>query len=280
MTGNRRHFLYVSVFIIIGALVTFFLLTAIYQLPLAASEEAVEIDRLMQVHFALISVLFSLIVVFMLYAIIVFRRRPGEDDVGVHFEGNTALEIAWTVIPLITVIVIGIWGAVILNDITRAEASEMQVDVLGEQWNWNFRYPNYEEVGVCRELVLPVNRPVRLEMTSRDVIHSFWVVEFRVKQDLVPGHTTILRFTPTEEGDYKVRCAEICGLGHSEMRADVRVVSEPEFEAWVSSQATAEDGPPPGPPPGTPPAPLPGEPPGASPEGSQQVKRCFTPSSH
>ncbi len=89
-------------------------------------------------------------------------------------------------------------------------------------------------MGNSPELVLPVNRTIRLRMNSDDVLHSFWVPEFRVKQDLVPGMETTLRITPTEVGEYRVRCAEICGFGHAEMLAPVRVVSQAEFEEWTA----------------------------------------------
>jgi cytochrome c oxidase subunit 2 len=236
---NGRHLIAVAVLVAIGAVITYFVLTAIYQLPTAASEEAGQIDRMFNVNFMLISALFSLVVVFMLYSFVVFRRRPGDQEDGAHFEGNTPLEIAWTIIPLVIVIALGIWGTFVLSDITSAESDEMVVNVTGRQWSWVFAYPSHEEVGNTEVMVLPVDQPIRLEMESVDVLHSFWVPEFRVKQDLVPGRTTILRFTPTEEGSYKVRCAEICGLQHSLMEAEVRVVSQDEFNQWVSDQSVS-----------------------------------------
>ncbi len=96
-----------------------------------------------------------------------------------------------------------------------------------------------KEISHSAELVLPVGQPIVFEMRSKDVIHNFWVVEFRVKQDVVPGSTQELRITPTEIGDYKVRCAEICGLSHSEMLAPVRVVSQADFDAWVEEKVAA-----------------------------------------
>jgi cytochrome c oxidase subunit 2 len=105
--------------------------------------------------------------------------------------------------------------------------------VTGQQWSWSFSYPDHEDVGNSPELVLPVNQMIRLRMNSTDVLHSFWVPEFRVKQDLVPGMETTLRITPTEIGEYKLLCAEICGLNHTTMVASVRVVSQADFDAWV-----------------------------------------------
>jgi cytochrome c oxidase subunit 2 len=115
----------------------------------------------------------------------------------------------------------------------------MQVNVVGGQWFWSFEYP---EQGVTSdELYLPVNQQVLLRMTSRDVIHSFWVPEFRVKQDLLPGENFVreLRITPSVVGEYKVRCAEMCGVSHAYMESPVVVVEQAEFDAWIQQQASA-----------------------------------------
>lgn len=204
----------------------------IYQLPLAASAEATRIDTLFDAHFLLISFLFSLIVVLMLYAVVVFRRRPGDEGDGQFIHGSTSLEVAWTVAPLIAVVFFGAWGWSLLNDITAPAPEPLIVEVEGRQWAWNFAYPDAEGA-TSAELVLPVGRPVELHMESVDVLHSFWVPEFRVKQDLVPGRETVLRMTPSVEGQYKVRCAEICGLSHAYMLAPVRVVSQAVYEDYL-----------------------------------------------
>ncbi|MDX1417889.1 MAG: cytochrome c oxidase subunit II, partial [Candidatus Promineifilaceae bacterium] len=205
---------------------------------IAASAEAASIDTLSNAHYWMISFLFSLIMVLMLYAVVVFKRQPGDEEDGPHIHGNTALEIGWTIVPLFAVVGFSIWGAAMLIDITRAEPGEMVVGVQGQQWSWSFTYPEHGDFSSA-ELVLPVNQPIVLEMETKDVIHNFWVVEFRVKQDLLPGSVQELRITPTEEGEYKVRCAEICGLSHSEMLAPVRVVSAQEFDAWVEEKNAA-----------------------------------------
>lgn len=235
-----RHFAIVAVLIVIGSIVAYVLLESIYALPLAASEEADGIDALFRGHFILISFLFALVVVFLLYSVVVFRRRPDEpEDVeGDHFHGHTGLEIAWTIVPLMLVVVFGVWGARLLTDIIAPDEDEITINVVGQQWSWRFEYPEHGDI-TSDELVLPVNQPVRLEMTSIDVLHSFWVPEFRVKQDLVPGQIHELRITPTDEGDYKTRCAEICGTSHAYMISDVRVVSEDDFEAWVEESSTS-----------------------------------------
>ncbi len=232
MNRNTRHFLTASVLVVVATYLVHLLLHAIYILPQAASSQAGPIDQLFAAHFWLISFLFSLVVVFMGYAIFVFRRKPGEEGEGEYTHGNTTLEVTWTVLPLILVIGFGVWGSQVLINITAPAPNEMVIKVTGQQWDWSFEYP--EQKGVkSNELVLPINQPVRLEMQALDVLHSFWLPEFRVKQDLVPGRTTILRITPTQTGNFELRCAEICGMSHSGMRRPVRVVSSAEFDAWV-----------------------------------------------
>ncbi len=237
MRNNRTHFLIAGGLVVIATFVVHFILAAIYQLPVAASAQAEPIDQLFRAHFWLIAFLFSLVVVFMVYAVFAFRRRSGEEGDGVYTHGNTTLEVTWTVLPLILVIGFSIWGSQVLVDITSAQTNEMVIKVTGQQWDWSFEYPEQGDIR-SNEMVVPVGQPLRLEMEAVDVLHSFWVPEFRVKQDLVPGQITILRVTPTEEGAYKVRCAEICGLSHHAMRRPVRVVSQAEFEQWV--QAASE----------------------------------------
>jgi cytochrome c oxidase subunit 2 len=237
MRKNGRHLAIVAVLVAIGTVVTYYLLTSIYQLPEAASQQAVSIDQLFGGHFLFISFFFALIVVFALY--VVFRRKPGDEEMGAQFHGNTPLEIAWTVIPLIIVIGFGIWGYNVLRDVTSEKADEMTVKVTGQQWKWGFEYPDYPDMGSVSEMVLPVNQPVVLQMESIDVLHSFWVPEFRVKQDLLPGRVTTLRITPTEINDFKTRCAEICGTQHSLMLATVSVRSRADFEAWVTEMSTS-----------------------------------------
>jgi cytochrome c oxidase subunit 2 len=241
MKRNRTHLLVVAVIIAVTSVVLYFVLDAIYQLPDATSAEAAPIDQLFDAHFIMIAFLFSLIMVIMIYSVFAFRKKPGDETDGVHFHGNTGLEIGWTIIPLITVIGFGVWGAIVLENVTRTEDDDgnsmidMVVNVTGRQWSWVFSYPDYADVGNSPDMVLPVNRTIQLQMNSTDVLHSFWVPEFRVKQDLVPGMETTLRITPTVIDEYTVRCAEICGFDHARMLATVKVVSEAEFEAWVSS---------------------------------------------
>lgn len=232
-----KHFLIVSVLIIITTLGVSYLLENLPLLPAQASAQAVSIDNLFSMHFRVISFLFALIIVIMLYSLIVFRRRGGESGEGDNFEGHTGLEIFWTIVPLVIVLYFAFIGSQSLADTRRIDPSALEVNVTAFQWSWSFEYP---EFGVTSaELYLPKDRQVLLRLTSIDVIHSFWVPEFRVKQDALPGGERFvreLRVTPTELGDYKVRCAELCGGAHAYMNSPVIVVEQADFDAWVVSQ--------------------------------------------
>jgi cytochrome c oxidase subunit 2 len=235
----RRHFIIVSVLVAIVAAISVIGLWAVPKFPIA-STQAITVNWLFDLHLAVIGFLFALVMVFMLYSLFVFRRKAGEEGDGDHFEGNTKLEIAWTVLPLIVVLAFGVIGAVTLQDVTAAQEDEMTVNVTAFSFGWQFDYP---DLGVekATALNLPVGQPVlfKLKSLDQDVIHDFYVAEFRVKQDLVPGVPTQLRVTPNVEGQYKVRCNELCGTGHTNMLADVNVVSRADFDAWVAEQKAA-----------------------------------------
>jgi len=228
-----RHFVIVGILVIVAAVLTYMGLNAAGLLPVAASLQAGPIDWLWDLQVKAMSFLFALIFVPMMYSLIVFRRRKGETGDGAHFEGNTKLEIAWTIAPLIAVVAMAYIGAGNLAEVRRADPDAMVVKVTGMQWAWKFEYDNGV---VSDELHVPVNKQVLLQMTSKDVIHSFWVPEFRVKQDLLPGRITELRITQTLVGDYKVRCAELCGTSHAYMEKPVVISTQADYDAWMGEQ--------------------------------------------
>ncbi len=233
----QRHFVIVGILVIVTTVLTYLGLNAAGLMPVEASAQAVPIDWLWNLEMATISFLFSLIVVPLVYSLIVFRRRKGDTTDAEHMEGNTRLEITWTILPLFIVMAFAYLGAVNLAETRRVDPEAMVVKVTGLQWSWTFEYPAVNGVAVVSdELHLPVGKQVLLLMTSNDVIHSFWVPEFRVKQDLVPGRITQLRITPTLVGNYKVRCAELCGTSHAYMEKPVIVSSQEEYDAWISDQ--------------------------------------------
>jgi cytochrome c oxidase subunit II len=241
--GNMKHFVIVGVLVIISTVLVNLLLNNIGLFPVAASVQAGPIDRLFNTHFFFISFLFSLITVFLVYSVVVFRKRAGEPDDGVHFSGSHRLEIAWTIVPLATVLYIAFIGSQSLSETRRVDPQAMVVNVTAGQWFWSYEYPEY---GITSpSLYLPVDRQVLLRLTSRDVIHSFWVPEFRVKQDVLPGENLVkeLRFTPTIVGEYVNMCAEMCGGAHAYMNSPVIVLDQVDFDAWLdeeSGQATQD----------------------------------------
>jgi cytochrome c oxidase subunit 2 len=234
----QRHFVIVGILVIIMAILTYVGLDAAGLMPVEASAQAVDIDWMWNLEVVAISFLFSLIVVPLVYSLIVFRRKKGDTTDAQHIEGNTRLEIAWTIVPLFVVLAYAYLGAVNLAETRRVDPEAEVVKVTGLQWSWTFEYPSVNGLAIVSdELHLPVGKQVLLRMTSNDVIHSFWVPEFRVKQDLVPGRITELRITPTLEGNYKVRCAELCGTSHAFMEKPVIVSSQADYDAWIAAQA-------------------------------------------
>lgn len=229
-----RHYITVGILVLILSVLVYFGLDAIGILPASASAQAETIDWLFNLEMIAISFLFSLIVVPLFYSLIVFHRKKGEEGEGAILPNNPKLEMTWTIIPLILVLALAFTGAWSLGDALAVDPDAMVVEVTAFQWNWKFYYPDYDIT--TTELYLPINKQVHLEMNSPDVIHSFWVPEFRLKQDVVPGRTTDLRITPIETGNYTVRCAELCGTGHAYMTAPVVVVEQTDFDSWVKKQ--------------------------------------------
>lgn len=225
-----KHFIYVTILVVIAAAVLLFLGNSIQWMPVQASLEAVDIDNLFDLHIDVIIILYALVNGILLYSVFVFRRKRNDESEGAFFHSNTKLEIGWTVIPLIVVLYFAFLGATVLSKELEKGEDELEVKVTAQQWTWSYEYPEW---GIAStELNLPVNRRVHFILTSTDVTHSFWVPEFRLKQDTVPGQEKDLRLTPTLIGNYKVRCAELCGKSHYAMESAVNVLSAEDFEIW------------------------------------------------
>ena len=243
-------------------------------LPLDASSNAPTYDALFKVLFSIGTVLFLGIVILLVYSLFRFRRRSGDLSDGLAIEGNLPLEIVWTAIPAIVVLFVGIYsydiyermgGMVALNDHSAMDHSGMAsggvsqarvwggiggagmdaaptgpvlpVEVTAMQFAFIFHYP--EANITSGELHVPTGQPVELHMEARDVIHAFWVPQFRLKQDVIPGQPTVLSFTATKAGSYPIVCAELCGPYHGGMRSTV-VVHEPEaYATWLQQNSPA-----------------------------------------
>jgi len=233
---NTRHFVIIAVLVGIVTVLTYLGLNSIGLMPVEASTQSIPIDWLFNLEIKLIAFFFALIMVPLVYSLVVFRRKDGDESDAAHIEGHTGLEITWTAIPLVLVIALGIIGADNLRQVRAVDPQAIEVQVVAFQWGWRFQYPQGFS---SNKLYLPVNQQVVLKMQSLDVIHSFWVPEFRLKQDVVPGRVEDYRITPNRIGEYMVRCAELCGTSHSYMEAAVVVVSQVNYDAWVSEQAAA-----------------------------------------
>jgi cytochrome c oxidase subunit 2 len=199
------------------------------------STAASKIDTLLDVMIVLSSFVFSIVMVMMAYSVWRWRAKPGDESDGAPIHGNTRLEITWTVIPTVIVLFGAIYSWITLSDIEAHDPNRMVVDVYAQQYEWHFNYP--EQGVTSRELHVPLDRQIEFRMHALDVIHSFWVPEWRIKKDAVPGITTRAYITPDQTGDYTLVCTELCGIGHATMRAPVVVEdSQQSFDQWATTQ--------------------------------------------
>jgi len=239
-------------------------------LPVQASLNAPLYDQLFRVLYSIGTILFLGVFGVLIYSLFRFRRRDGDLGDGAAIEGNLPLEIVWTAIPAVVVLFVGLYsyniydrmggmtslsdhgGMHAMADMATVEARSdgevwggigtiagqapaTTVDVTAMQFAFIFSYPSSNIIS--GELHVPVGQPVELHMKANDVIHAFWVPQFRLKQDIIPGQPTVLAFTPTREGTYPIICAELCGPYHGGMRTTV-VVHEPDaYDAWLQKNS-------------------------------------------
>jgi cytochrome c oxidase subunit II len=199
-----------------------------------ASTAAAPIDTLTDVMIVLSAFVFSLVMVMLFYALWKFKAKPGDESDGEPIHGNTRLEIAWTLIPTIIVLFGGGYSWAVLNDIEEEAENPLKVQVFSQQFAWSFGYPGKGNAWSEGELHVPLDRQVHFKMHALDVIHSFWVPEWRIKKDNVPGIVTTAIVTPNKPGTYQLICTELCGFGHATMRAKVVVEPAAEFRRWVA----------------------------------------------
>jgi cytochrome c oxidase subunit II len=202
--------------------------------PESASTMAGRVDAL---YFFLvaITVFFSLLIAsLIIYYAVRFRRRA-PDAIGSPTRGNLMLEIGWTSVPLLIVLVIFVWSASVFFAMARPPDQTLNIYAVGKQWMWKFQHLDGQRE--INELHVPVGRAVRMIMTSEDVIHDFFVPAFRVKADVLPGRYTSVWFQPTKPGRYHLFCAEYCGTKHSGMIGQVVVMDPSEYQTWLSGGA-------------------------------------------
>jgi cytochrome c oxidase subunit II len=207
-------------------------------LPVDASREAGRIDFVMWFVIAICIAIFALVAAVMIYAVLRFRVREDDFEDGPPIHGHTGLEITWTAIPFVLVTAIAIVSAIVLSRNDAQAQNTLRIDVTAQQFAWTFRYP---EAGNATSPVLrlPEGRSIELEMRSLDVIHAFFVPEFRTNEDIVPGLVTNVHITPDRLGTFPLICNELCGLGHALMRTEAVVMKPRAFDAWVKQQRSS-----------------------------------------
>jgi cytochrome c oxidase subunit II len=203
-----------------------------------ASSAAGRVDAVFFFTVALCSVFLIFITLAMIYFAVKYnkKRHPRGEDI----EGNTWLEFFWTAIPLVLFIVMFLYGWTNFSYMREVPREAMVIEVTGRQWAWSFKYPNGKRTS---ELFLAVDKPVKLELRSLDVIHGFFIPAFRIKEDVVPGKDNYTWFVPTQLGSYDIECTVICGVSHATMLSKAMVTPVSDFEKWYFG---AEAAPPPG----------------------------------
>ncbi|MBA2615621.1 MAG: cytochrome c oxidase subunit II [Actinobacteria bacterium] len=204
-------------------------------LPDQASEEAKAIDAAYWFVVIICAVIFALVAGVSLYSCWKFRAPPDDEDDGSPIHGHTGLEIYWTAVPTILVTAMAVFSGFALAAAEDLPDKHGTIQVTAQQFAWSFTYPELDRTE--GELVLELDKPMQLVLTAKDVIHSFWVPEFRMKQDAVPGVETTVPITPIKLGTYDVICTELCGLGHSVMRARARVLSAEDYAKWAAGDS-------------------------------------------
>jgi cytochrome c oxidase subunit 2 len=214
-------------------------------LPLKASTFAGEIDGLFTAVLIITGIAFVVVEIGLVWFSLKYRNRPGRTAYYTH--GNNTAEIIWTAIPAVTVVALGLvsnhyWKQIKGRDSVPADSYPIAVHA--KQFEWQYTYPGpdgklgtADDYTIRNQLHVPVNRNVVVILTSEDVIHSFFVPVFRLKQDAVPGLTIRAWFNATVPGEYELGCAELCGIGHYKMRTRVTVHTQADFDAWVKQQA-------------------------------------------
>lgn len=222
----------------IGSALTAIVLTVPW-LPEESSTAANPVDTLYEVLAVVSCYIFAFVVSIMLVSVIHFRRRHNDLSDGEPIHGNTSLEAVWTAIPALLMVGTAIYAGLVLADIEQTKANTQEVNITGQQFAWTFQYQ--AENFKAGELHLVKGTPYHFKLRAKDVIHSFWVPQFRLKKDAVPGMTTDIRVTPTRFGRYTLVCTELCGLGHSTMRAPIVVEDQAGFDKWAAQAKKSQN---------------------------------------
>ncbi len=209
-----------------------------FWMPPSHSTIAGDIDALFYfIYYVSAIILLGVTVAMVLFAVKYKRRKQ---EMAPHMGHNNALEITWTIIPTILVYVVFVWGFKGFINMNVVPKDAYEIKVTGQKWFWSFDYPT--GATTVNELVVPVGKPIKLLMSSKDVIHCLFVPDFRTKRDLLPNRYSIQWFEATSTGDFLIECAEYCGTKHSEMNGKVRVMTEVDFNKWLETNSNAGEG--------------------------------------
>src|SRR5579859_7474271 len=206
-------------------------------LPPDASRQAGRIDFVFWFVIAICIGIFAIVAAVLIYAVLHFRAQEDDHEDGPPIHGHTGLEIGWTAIPFLLVTAI----AIVLSRNDAEAGNTLHINVTAQQYAWTFGYPDANNA-TSPVLRLPEGRSIELDMRSLDVIHAFFVPEFRTNEDIVPGLVTTVHITPDKVGTYPLICNELCGLGHSLMRTEAIVMKPTAFDAWVKQQKQSTKG--------------------------------------
>ncbi len=209
-------------------------------LPSAQSTIAPEVDALFNFILVASTILFFIVAFGSIFFAIRYRRRNGEAQYTSEKAHNTKLEIFWTVIPTILVVIVFFWGFRTYLKMQIAPKDALEIKATGQKWFWQFEYP--DGASSTNNLVVPAGKPVEILLSSSDVIHSFYVPKFRIKMDALPNRYTKTWFEAPNEGTYDLYCAEYCGSGHSKMIGKVKVVSERKYAEWLKQNSMTGEG--------------------------------------
>jgi len=190
-------------------------------------------DQIYDIWIVLAVVIYLLVSLPMLYFLFKYRYRKDANERGADEHGSIGLEVLWTVVPLMIVIYLAVQSAVFYKDQRTAPADAITIRTTGSMWAWEFEYPNGKTS--ITNLYIPVGKPVKLELTSKDVIHAFYVREAKTMEDAIPGRVTTMWFQFNQTGEFKAYCREYCGIAHAYMIATIKVISPEAYETWVST---------------------------------------------
>lgn len=240
----RRDLIIVGLLWVVLTILGEILVSQMNIFPFLASEEGELIDEAFSFLMVMAVPVFTFVLSVLVYSVLRFRHQDGGEEARPAFKHVNRIFVGWLLVTSALAVTILIYpGVAGIRELRADSSSDMVVQVITNKWDWTFIYPDYNiTIEEANELVLPVDTRIRFEVTSQDILHSFWVPAFRLKADAVPGQINTMYVTTTETGTFaqdanmRVQCAELCGTGHARMRTRLVVMEPAEFEEWIAGQ--------------------------------------------